>query len=206
MAALRLNFQVDSSAIFPNLPSLTVLASLAMLTYSGPRRRIASWLAFSDHLYSQSVQVIRPMDRGDFRSSDQVVESQVRFDLLAQFTQHFLLTNIASLLDDKLSLFLNPDSDEVVDGRIELTGSATFNPSANCGRKQGRGSDIPCRKRISYVEGISRKLARSALALFRMLAAISLRWLCSATPLDVKSGTVADKIAQISAPHRPVSW
>lgn len=50
MAGLGLNCQVDSSAILPNLPSFTLRASLAMLTCSGPSKRMASWLALEDHL------------------------------------------------------------------------------------------------------------------------------------------------------------
>ena len=65
------------------------------------------------------------------RSSDQVVELQFRLDLLAQLANDFLLANTGLLLDDLLSLLLSPDRDEVVNGRIELAGSTTFNPSAS---------------------------------------------------------------------------
>lgn len=65
------------------------------------------------------------------RSSDQVVQLQFRLDLLAQLANDFILADIGLLLDNLLSLLLNPDRYEVVNGRIELAGSTTFNPSAS---------------------------------------------------------------------------
>lgn len=65
------------------------------------------------------------------RSSDQVVQLQFRLDLLAQLANDFILTDTGLLLDDLLSLLLSPDRDEVVNGRIELAGSTTFNSSAS---------------------------------------------------------------------------
>jgi hypothetical protein len=79
MAAFLLKFQVDSSGIFPNFPSLTFLPSATMLTCSGPNSRIASWKAFNDQLYL--ISTTRGQLAGYLRSSNQIIHTQVCFGL-----------------------------------------------------------------------------------------------------------------------------
>ena len=86
---------------------------------------MASWLALSDHLlYISNCE--HSNRAGYLRSSDKVVNLKFGIDLLAQLRNDFLFRDIALLLQDRLSLSLNPDRREVVYRRIELARTTTY--------------------------------------------------------------------------------